>query len=190
MELEIRKLAPGMTDDYLDFFENRAFSDNPGWDDCYCCFYHFRGKDWDNRTASQNREDVIGRIETGGMHGFLAYADGKAVGWCHADDISSMERLASRAKKSGAVKTGAIVCFLIAPEYRRRGIAKALLQQTVADFKANGYACIEAYPRLRGKTDAENYHGPLDMYLSSGFEKISENRNFATVRLDLQRDND
>lgn len=40
MSIEIKALAPELLDDYLAFFDSVAFTDNPDWSGCYCCFYH------------------------------------------------------------------------------------------------------------------------------------------------------
>ena len=44
MSVIIKSLGPELTDDFLYFFDNLAFSDNPEWAGCYCHFYHFKGK--------------------------------------------------------------------------------------------------------------------------------------------------
>jgi len=185
MDLEIKELTSEQKEDYFDFFDNHAFSDNPDWSGCYCYFYHCTDKAWEKRTAQQNKQDVGDLISSGCMRGFLAYMDGKPVGWCHADDKKNLARLQEEGEKETGAKSGAIVCFIIAPEYRRKGIATALLKRVCEDFKAKGYVYLEAYPRLKGKTDAENYHGPLDMYLGNGFVKVSEEKDFAAVKIEL-----
>jgi GNAT superfamily N-acetyltransferase len=43
----------------------------------------------------------------------------------------------------------AVVCFEIAPEYRGKGIATALLQRVVDDARAEGYVAVEAFPVMR-----------------------------------------
>ncbi len=36
MNLTIKPLTPELMADYFDFFNNRAFTDNPPWGGCYC----------------------------------------------------------------------------------------------------------------------------------------------------------
>ncbi|MBL7137832.1 MAG: hypothetical protein ISS17_03550 [Bacteroidales bacterium] len=36
MKAIIRPLNPDLIFDWLDFFDNRAFTDNPFWKSCYC----------------------------------------------------------------------------------------------------------------------------------------------------------
>jgi len=77
MELEIKPLEPDLLDDFLYYFDNIGFADNPDWSVCYCHFYHFAGsiKEWEKRTGEENRNASIGLIRSGKMHGFLAYLD-------------------------------------------------------------------------------------------------------------------
>ena len=117
------------------------------------------------------------------MNGFLAYSGDKPVAWCHTDlrkNLAQLNDLCS--EEDNEYKIGSIVCFIVAPEYRRKGIASKLLEHAMDDFKVNCYNIIEAYPKLTGETDAENHHGPLIMYLNHGFVQVGGNDMFATVR--------
>ena len=41
MELEIKKLTINLLDDWLNFFDNNAFSDDDNWPGCYCMHFHW-----------------------------------------------------------------------------------------------------------------------------------------------------
>ena len=186
MEVSIKKLEPKLLDDFLYLFDKLAFSDNPDWSGCYCQFYRCREEQWDMRTAESNRFMSAQMISGGTMNGFLAYADTKPVAWCHADDREKLTRVGDFYTGSDfALKVGSVVCFVVAPEYRRQGFAKKLLEYAAEDFENRGYAALDAYPRLDGKTEAEHYHGPLQMYLNQGFVKQGEFGSFALVRKKL-----
>ncbi|MFX0076334.1 MAG: GNAT family N-acetyltransferase, partial [Candidatus Hermodarchaeota archaeon] len=75
MNLIIKQLTPDLLEDFLNFFDNIAFTDNPDWADCYCRFYHFPGsmKEWSRATKEQNRSAVINLINEKKMTGLLAY---------------------------------------------------------------------------------------------------------------------
>jgi len=120
------------------------------------------------------------------MTGLLAYADGRPVGWVHAGDRLGFPRLCA---ESGFVEAGtrrdpanpgsgpigrgkAVVCFMIHPQHRGRGIATALLDRVVADAPAEGYAYVEAYPFRHATSCATHYHGPAVMYEKAGFQKM------------------
>lgn len=185
MDIEIKKLTPDLLDDFLYFFDKTAFTDNHHFASCYCYFYHcnYSGKEWENRTAQENREATINLISQGLMHGFLAYAEGKPVAWCHTDLRKNLAELNDLCNEEDNVyKIGSIVCFIVAPGYRRKGIATRLLEYAIRDFKNDCYNIIEAYPKLVSKTDAEDHHGPLKMYLDHGFAQVGGNKIFAIVR--------
>ena len=186
MDVRIERLTPGLVDDFLGFFDRVAFSDNPGWAKCYCQFFLLDCADeaWARRTAAENRQATRDLIAAGRMHGYLAYAGADPVGWCHADDMAGLARLADDCAGPEYVgkKVGAIVCFLVAPGSRRQGIAARLLASACDDFAAAGYDFIEAYARKSGGSDAENYHGPLPMYLEAGFTVVGGNDTFAILR--------
>jgi GNAT superfamily N-acetyltransferase len=65
MDIQVRALTPALLADYLAYFDNTAFSDNPEWAGCYCYFY-LRAperEDWETRTAGDNRASVSDLID-------------------------------------------------------------------------------------------------------------------------------
>jgi hypothetical protein len=67
--LEVRPLTPARLDDYLAFFDTKAFPDNPRWAFCYCYFpYHDPEKtEW----PGEPRGDPL--RSRGTAQGYLAY---------------------------------------------------------------------------------------------------------------------
>src|SRR5262245_49039429 len=83
----IRPLAPDCLADYLDFFDHRAFTDNPQWAGCYCYFPYHDPKsspEWQKRSAADNRQAACACIQSGHSQGYLAYDGDRVVGWCNA----------------------------------------------------------------------------------------------------------
>ena len=64
---------------------------------------------------------------------------------------------------------GAIVCFLVAPNHRGKGVARLLLDAACAGLREQGMTVAEANPRPAARTPADNHFGPLSLYLTSGF---------------------
>lgn len=184
MGINIKKLGRDTKKDFLYFFDEVGFTDNKEWSDCYCQFYLNEGNDeeWENSTAEENRESAIRRIDQGIMKGFIAYQDGKPVGWCHANlkkDIAAYREVAG-------CEDAIIACFVIAPNHRRQGIATKLMSEVICQFREAGYDSIEAYPvKGTNRTDS-NYHGFLPMYGKAGFRIIGEDERYFTVKLDLK----
>lgn len=178
--------SPELLTDYLRFFDQDAFADNPRWASCYCHFNHapHHLKNWEARTADENRAAVSQLIRDGRMHGYLAYLGGKPVGWCNAASRAYMTTL----QEDGEVQTnrvGSIVCFVIAKPYRGQGIARRLLDAACDGFRRQGFEIAEAYPRQEAQNEAANYHGPLAMYLAAGFEPVREADGIVIVRKTL-----
>lgn len=187
-EVSVSRLTPELLDDFLRFFDAEAFTDNPEWAGCYCYFYLYPGtwEEWSARRGEENRAAVSELIRAGRMHGYLAYEDGRVVGWCHAarrSEVPNVERLVPPAEDPERI--GAVVCFVVRPENRRKGIARRLLEAACAGFRADGLAVAEAYPAKDAATEAEHYHGPLDLYLAAGFTVTGETERFHLVRRKL-----
>ena len=172
--IEIHPLSPQRLGDFLDFFEHRAFPDNPGWGSCYCHFPHADHARiaWKDRTALENRAASSARIETGAMTGWLAYANGLAIGWCNAGPRHFIEGLFDKPEPL-ADRIGAISCFVIAPSFRGQGVATRLLAAACDGLRERGFDWAEAYPRTGAASAAENHYGPLAMYRAAGFETVA-----------------
>ena len=175
--IEIQPLSASRRDDYLRFFDTRAFTDNPRWAGCYCYFPQHDPKttDWQQRSAQANRDAICTCIAEGSVQGWLAYRGGEVVGWCNAGPRRLYPMLADAAAMppdDGA--TGAIFCFVVAPGERRSGIARALLQAACEGLRAQGLARVLGRPLRNAKSDAGNHTGPLAMYLARGFEIIHD----------------
>jgi uncharacterized protein YndB with AHSA1/START domain/GNAT superfamily N-acetyltransferase len=186
-EIVVRELTPELRADYLRFFDEDAFRDNPAWAACYCTEMH-HGSD-DVRGAEANRSYAEQLIRARRMRGFLAYADGRVVGWCNAAPRAALVGLARRPSLAveDAERVGAITCFVVAAPYRRHGVARALLQAALAGFAEQGLAFAEAYPLKEPSTDAAAYPGPLSLYLAAGFEPYREAGGSVIVRKALAR---
>jgi GNAT superfamily N-acetyltransferase len=193
--VEIRELEPALLEDYLTFFDQVAFADNPWWSHCYCTFYHRDYADvWPipPELKRQNREFKAELIRSGQAPGFLAFADGRAIGWCNAGPRAQYQNLrhidAAIENRDEAV--GSILCFVIAADHRSQGVATALLAAACAKFRRDGLAIAEGYPSVEFPASqvpmsARNYHGPLEMYLKAGFEIHRRIEHWAVVRKSL-----
>jgi ribosomal protein S18 acetylase RimI-like enzyme len=185
-EVEVVPLTPDRAGEFLRFFDNNAFADNPGWASCYCMYYNFAGsqEEWEHRTSDENRRDKETDVRAGRACGYLAIVDGEPAAWCNATPRTQLPGLdrASEFRTEDAERVGAIVCFNVAPQFRRQGIASRLLDAACDGFRAQGMAFAEAYPAREARGDARSYHGPLEMYLRAGFTVLRDEGPFAVVR--------
>jgi len=170
MTIEIRPLTPDRQADFLAYFEGDAFADNPKWSSCYCQFLYVDHNqvEWAARTAAENRAQACERIGACRMQGYLAYRDGKVVGWCNAAPRDLMDSFADEPDPDSA-RIGAITCFVVAKAHRRTGIARTLLEAACEGLRAQGLAIAEAMPKAQAGTDAENHFGPRSLFEAAGF---------------------
>ena len=187
MDIQIHKLSPDFLDDYLSFFDNMVFTENPHWGACYCYSFHFTGNEheWNRKN---NRAAVSDMICENKLRGFMAFDNNKAVGWCNANIRANYQALnkSYALDNSSGRDIGSVVCFVVRPEYRGKGIAGELLKTAIKDFQDQQIRILEAYPEKNSSSCEKNYKGPLAMYIRSGFEVISEHGHYYIVRKYLE----
>lgn len=163
MDIIIKKLTPELSIDYFGFFDNRAFTDESPYR-CYCQMYQM-SKEQQKEEMDNFKGDDYGllaktiaekQIKSGVLCGYLAYMEGKAV-----------------------------VCFEIAPNYRGRGIATALLNRAVLDAKEKGFSSVVGFPVKRNERYEWDCAGPIRLYEKAGFEKISEHGDVVIMKKEL-----
>ena len=185
-EIEIRRLTPELSDDYLAYFDREAFADNPAWAACYCLSYCLNesGQQFDDRPAAQNRAERAAMIERGEASGVLAYAGGRVVGWCHAAPRTALKLLDQTPEFAAEEPeaTGAIVCYVIAPQYRGQGVARKLLDGACDMLRERGLRWVDAYPPKNATGDARSYHGRMSMYAGAGFAQVREAGPYVVMR--------
>jgi Predicted acetyltransferase len=200
MNIVIKPLTPELSADYFDFFENRAFTDDSPYR-CYCQMYQMTEEQaktaLDNAVGrdpgSVSREIAERQIADGVLRGYLAYADGKSIGWCNANDLVNYPiescngarfKLSSEKREKGRVKI--VACFEIAPQYRMKGIATALLSHVCEDAKAEGFNAVEGFPFILTERFEWDNCGPVRLYEKVGFVKIAQQENVLVMRKDLK----
>lgn len=180
----VKELSPSLRDDWLLFFDQIAFADNPDWSDCYCSLYHFA-----NRSKAETRRMASGQIEEGRIRGFIAYDDSRPVGWCNGANRNSypiLHHLLGPGPDKWE-KVGSIVCFVIAASHRRKGVASQLLNAACDKFARDGLQYAEAYPVKKPPSGAWDFPGPLSMYVKNGFSTHRDADWYLVVRRQLQK---
>ena len=190
MDIEIKKLSPQLIEDYLHFFDHRAFCNHPEWAACYCMFYNFKATSdiWDKRTGPQNRNEAEKQIKSGKLKGFLAYHNNKPVGFCNANAKSELffDKYRFEINDTGTDAIVSVVCFVIDPDYRRKGISKLLLNKVINTYSGSTYKFIESYPSTGNNDEAANYHGFYEMYNKMGFVEKSAYEKYSVMQLSVK----
>lgn len=153
---------------------------------CWCQSWRVSASEYGRVSKQQlgkqltaRRKALRGQLERSTPPGVIAYIDGQVVGWCGFGPRQEMERLV----RSRTIPTvddrpvWAIVCFLVRTEYRRRGVARALLQGAIRCADSYGAPALEAYPVDPGskRIDATfAYVGTAAMFEQEGFLRVME----------------
>lgn len=201
--IEVRPLDPGRLDDFFGFFDRDAFSDNAWWSGCYCNFYEsltHPAQNPDPTTPAfapfrdHNRGEKIERVRAGNAHGFLAYREGRVVGWLNAQPKEAYANARQFAPVFTEIpeRTGLVMCFVVAPSARGQGVGTALLQAAIGSFRAAGLQQAQGFARRPDAKLAEwetfatsSYHGTLSMYLDNGFTEVGTLGSYAVMRRSL-----
>ena len=189
--LSIKPLVAELIPDYLDFFDNRAFTDDNPNGPCYCT-----SPNQDEETIKQMvsefkingvketvRKYAVKMLNENKIHGYLAFDGDVSIGWCNAADIESYEGFVPNfARQNTCGKTVSIVCFEIAPEYRGMGVASALIDKVCSDAKSKGYKAVEGYAKIYKEYNDYDYCGPVKLYEKAGFLKVARENNQVIMR--------
>ena len=187
----IKPLIPELNGDYLDFFDNRAFTDGNPNGPCYCTSPN---QDEENIKRMVSEFKIFGVKETvrkyavemlneNKIQGYLAYDGELSIGWCNAADMESYVGFVPEfARENICGKTVSIVCFEIAPEYRGVGIASAFIDRVCNDAKSNGYIAVEGYAKLSDKRNDFDYQGPIRLYEKAGFVEVARENGQVIMR--------
>jgi ribosomal protein S18 acetylase RimI-like enzyme len=193
LQLEVAAAQPKHTASLVALFERTGTP-------CHCQYWHFAGDKnaWLERlfhAPEQNRELFVESLAAaqGELRGVVALQGEQAVGWlklCPAERVPKLydQRLyrglpALSGPREGVLTVG---CLLVDEEFRRRGVARALVDQAIVLAEARGARCIEAFPRraeLAGP--AELWTGPFSVFVRAGFSIISDFGPYPVLRYDV-----
>jgi len=109
-------------------------------------------------------------------------ADRTVVGWVglapkSASRTLQRSRLLPRGEPDTWPTTWAVMCFVVRPGYRRRGVARALLEAAVDYARDHGGRVVEGYPVEAGGSRvpvSAGFVGTVEMFEAVGFERVGE----------------
>ena len=189
-EITVRRVTENQVDDWLRFFDHEGFAGNPDWASCYCLEPHVPSTpEQPELPWRAKRASMIERIRGGTTFGYLAYADGRPAGWVNASmrSVCGLYRLVDPDGPDPATVI-CVSCFVVAPPFRRHGVAAALLDQVIADASNRGALWIEGYPHNKPEgNDASHFRGPRSMFNARGFEPIEVRERDTVMRRPVER---
>lgn len=146
---------------------------------CWCLYFRLTSSEFGavrGAARPQLLRELCSREDAPGV---LAYLDGEPVGWCALGPRSEMGRLerSRTIPRIDDVPAWSIVCFVVRPGFRRRGVAGALLAGAVEYARSRGATMVEGYPAdTAGEriSTAFAYVGTTGMFERAGFHRVVE----------------
>jgi GNAT superfamily N-acetyltransferase len=111
--------------------------------------------------------------------GVLAYVDGKTAGWCSVAPKATYRALVNSRTIPHVQDEGAwsVVCFVVRPGFRRRGLMHQLLEGAVGHARAMGATVLEGYPVDPGPDRVDQtsgYVGTVALFEAHGFSRVRQ----------------
>lgn len=163
---------------------------------CFCRYWHFTGtkNEWIERCAlrpDENRRDLETALANrdDSARGLVAIDGDAIVGWMKLAPRASLPKL-RRLPVYRALDLGpddavlSIGCFLVHPNHRKNGVARALVNHAAKIGRDRGVA-IEAYPHAIDRTmyDEEAWMGPASIFARAGFAHEAGELPYPVFRL-------
>lgn len=140
---------------------------------CWCMSYR------DSRVPNLERPEYMRQeCSTDPGPGVLAYVDDEPAGWCSVAPRSTYRQLMRSRTIPFLDQRGAwsVVCFVVRPGFRGRGLMHDLLEGAVAHAAAHGAEVVEGYPVETGGTRVDvisGYVGTVELFEAAGFHRAA-----------------
>jgi ribosomal protein S18 acetylase RimI-like enzyme len=130
--------------------------------------------------AQANRAGLKALVDAGHPPGLIGYRGTVPVGWISLGPREEYAKL----EHSPVMKpvddrpVWSVICFVVPTEYRRQGVARALLAGAVAYAKKQGAKLVEAYPVDKSGRSGDDamWFGAKSMYDKAGFSEVARRK--------------
>ena len=183
--LTIRPLTATRWPDLVSLFERPGLSVARG---CFCMYYRRSGRH--ERPAGMtysesNKRALKALVDRGVVPGLLGYDDKRPVGWVSLGPREDYAKL----KRSAVMKplddkpVWSIICFVVDPEARGRGVAEAMLKGAMAWAREQGVRLLEAYPcdKPARAADDSMWFGAKSMFDRARFVEVARRKPMRPV---------
>jgi GNAT superfamily N-acetyltransferase len=158
---------------------------------CWCMWWRIKRSEFDRNKGEGNRRALEAIIRSGEVPGLLAYLEGEPIGWCSVAPREAFPVLdrSPVLKRVDDQPVWSIVCFYIAPRYRRCGLNRLLIDAAVDYARSHGATIIEAYPVDSGTDGFDaggSFTGLISTFREAGFKEVARrSKRRAVVRLSV-----
>jgi GNAT superfamily N-acetyltransferase len=141
-------------------------------------YWRLPRKQWTAQKGDGNRRGLQRLVTSGAPLGVLAYAEGRAVGWCAVGPRESFPGL-DRSRVAARVDDApvwSITCLFVDRAWRGRGVSVALLEAAARYAGRHGTGIAEGYPvEPRGgrAADAFVWTGLASAFRRTGFAEVA-----------------
>jgi GNAT superfamily N-acetyltransferase len=145
---------------------------------CWCQAWRGSDSAFGRGEPGRNRMQLQSQMESGDFApGLIAYFEGEPVGWCGLGPRAAMPRLMSSRTIPTVddVPVWSIGCFKIRVGFRRRGVARALLEGAIGYARSKCAPAVEAYPidpEGRRIDVGFGFVGFTGMFEAAGFRRV------------------
>lgn len=159
-----------------DRFEDFADVVNPSRrvNHCWCLTHRLSPEEVDQLGGGSRERAMRALTERTYPPGVVTYRNDEPVGWCNIGPRAEINRLArSRLiRPPDEQPVWSIVCLIVRPGHRRRGVTGPLVNGAVDYAAANGAPAVEAYPvDPPGRMDnTMAFVGTRSMFERAGFQ--------------------
>jgi GNAT superfamily N-acetyltransferase len=187
--ITIKRLTADLFPEYIQLHESVSFEHAPQWQGCYCLYYHsnLSFSEWVATTKAAKTDLLKQTFDDGRLKGFLAYEGTRPVGWLNVNDLSAFIRLSPLLEPYRALGRVAVsICFLIEKDHRGQGLARRLLDEAIAFYRAQGYDAMLSLPTPEEADGPRRYRGTYHMYIERGYTEISADGQPLVMKLSLK----
>jgi GNAT superfamily N-acetyltransferase len=188
------KIVPA-TVERFDDLASLVGAPDPATPACWCLTSRLTSGEFASLTGAERPARLRELCTREPAPGLLAYLGERVAGWCSFGPRPELGRLlrSRTIPQLDPPDTWCIVCFVVAPHARRRGVAGSLLDAAVAYAEAHGAPAIEGYPIDNDGarvSSAFAYVGTRSMFDRAGFVRVADTqaRSAKLPRVVMRRD--
>ena len=170
-EIRTSELTPGLWPQV-----EALFGKNGACGGCWCQAWRIvKGERWKDVAGAPAKARLRRGILEGTTFGVLAFDGATPVGWCTFGPRDSFPRL-NRARTlecEDSASVWSVPCFFVCRDYRRQGVATALLDHALAAMRERGVRTAEGYPSIPNKDGSYvasfAWTGTVSLFEKAGF---------------------